>query len=98
MPLFQIRRDIPGAPQEEVDASAVRALICAVEFEGLTWIESQWDEEHGVLFCLYEAENSDQVVEHARRARIPCNEVRKVVTVRPEEYVVGAGAETRDAR
>jgi hypothetical protein len=96
MPLFHVRRDVPGAGQEEVDASAVRALICATEFEGLQWIESQWDAENGVLFCLYEADSREQVVEHARRSRIPCDEVHEVVTVRPEEYVIGAGASSAE--
>lgn len=87
MPQYLIRRNVPGATPEEIDASAFRALVCAQEFEGLQWVESHWDRDGGVIFCLYEARSAGDLVEHARRARIPCDQVFPVQTIRPADYV-----------
>jgi hypothetical protein len=88
MPLFHVRRDVPGLTQEEADAAGFRALACAAEFPGLRWIDSVWDAEGGVFFCVYEAGSEHQVREHARRARIPCDDVREVVRISPEDLVM----------
>jgi hypothetical protein len=87
MPRFTIRRVVPDATREDVDAAAFRAIACATEYDGLKWIRSYWDETGHELLCLYEAANADQIREHSRRARIPCDEVREVVEVGPEEYL-----------
>ena len=94
MPRFYVRRDVPGLTIEDVDAAAFRALACAAEIDGLEWIESAFDPSEGVFFCLYDAEDEEQIREHLRRARIPCDEVREVVTIRPLDYVQ-APAETK---
>ena len=78
MPLFLIRRDVQGADRGEIDAGAWRAVSCAYNFEGLKWISSYWDTEGGRVFCVYEAENADQIRMHSRLARIPCDEVTPV--------------------
>jgi uncharacterized membrane protein len=87
MPLYQIRRNVPGAGREDVDAAAFRALVCAIEFPGLEWVESYWDSGRGVITCIYEAESREQVEAHARRSRIACDEVREVEVIRPDDYV-----------
>jgi len=92
MPLYMIRRDVPGATREDVDASGFRAVICGYEYEGLRWLRSYWDEEKGEIRCLYEAVDEEQVRDHARRARIPCDEVREVVELMPHLYVGPAPA------
>ncbi|MCA9830165.1 MAG: DUF4242 domain-containing protein [Dehalococcoidia bacterium] len=87
MPLFHIRRPVPGSSPEDVDAAGFRALACAAEFDGLRWIVSHWDAERGELFCIYEAQSAAQILEHSRRARIPCDDVREVIPVRPDDIV-----------
>ncbi len=87
MPRFLIRRNVPDADQEDIDAAAFRALVCTVEYPGLRWIESHWDRESGALFCIYEGASTSQVFEHARRSRIACDSVVEVQSVRPEDYV-----------
>ena len=87
MSLFMIRRDVPGASRDDVDAAAYRAIACAFNFEGLHWVTSYWDEAAGRLSCIYEAEGAEQLADHARRARIPCDEVRPVLELGPGNYV-----------
>jgi hypothetical protein len=85
MALYVIRRDVPGSTQEVIDAASWRAIACAVNYPGLRWLHSYWDTS-GRLFCVYEAEDESQIREHARQSRIPCDEVRPVLVVRPEHY------------
>jgi hypothetical protein len=91
MPLFTIRREVPGADRTEIDAAAFRAIVCAYEYPGLRWVRSYWDAEAGELSCLYEAESAQQIEEHSRRSRIPCDAVREVIQFGPEEYAQIAG-------
>jgi hypothetical protein len=86
MPLYLVRREVPGVSQEEMDAAAFRAIACAFYFEGMKWHQSYWDKEAGVINCVYEAKDPAEVFAHAERARIPCNEVREVTIVAPEFY------------
>jgi hypothetical protein len=70
-----------------MDAAAFRAIVCAPQFPGLKWIRSFWDRETGRIDCVYEAADAAQLEEHARTARIPCDEIRLVVEVAPEAYI-----------
>ncbi len=89
MPLYAIRRELGTISREELDASAYRAIMCGYEFENMRWVRSFWDPEAGNITCLYEAVSAEEIREHARRARIPCTEVREVIEVIPEAYVHG---------
>jgi hypothetical protein len=93
MPLFVIRREVPGASREEIDAAAYRAIACAFNIEGLRWVTSYWDDAAGRLFCVYESENAEQLADHARRARIPCDEVIAVMELGPSNYVLPGSVE-----
>jgi hypothetical protein len=89
MPLYAIRRELGTISRDELDASASRAIMCAYDFENMTWVRSFWDPEAGNITCLYEAASAEDIREHARRARIPCDDVREVTEVTPELYVHG---------
>jgi hypothetical protein len=39
--------------------------------------------------CLYRAPDPDQIRAHAEAARIPCNEIREVELIDPNEYMHG---------
>jgi hypothetical protein len=86
MPLFMIRRELPGATQDDMDAAAYRAMACLFHFEGMRWLTSYWDRDAEVVHCIYEAATSEEVIDHARRARIPCDDVKEVQHVGPEFY------------
>lgn len=87
MPLFSIRRDVPGATQEDLDASAYRALVCANAYKGMRWIRSYWDRENGQILCLYEARSREDLIQHSERSRIPCDEVREIMEILPGDYL-----------
>lgn len=89
MPLYRIRRDVGAISQEDMDAAAFRAIVCAPQFPGLRWVRSYWDRESGRLDCVYEASEPSQIEEHAKTARIPCDEIRPVDEVIPEAYLHG---------
>jgi hypothetical protein len=86
MPLFMIRRDVPGITQEDVDAASYRAIACAYYYAGLRWYSSYWDREAGVIHCVYEANSARDLFEHAQVARIPCDDVREVQPFGPGDY------------
>ena len=87
MPLFTILRRVPGATRDDIDAASLRALICATEFPGLRWVRSYWDSDGETILCLYEGKDAEQIAEHSRRSRIPCDEVREIVEFGPDDYV-----------
>ncbi|HEX5142018.1 MAG TPA: nickel-binding protein [Dehalococcoidia bacterium] len=85
MPLFLIRRNVPGIGRADVDAAFLRAHSCAYSYEGLRWITSFWNQEEEVIHCVWEARDADQLRDHARRSRIPCDEVSEVIQFSPSE-------------
>lgn len=87
MPLYAILRNMAGLSDEEIDAAGYRAVICAIEYDGLRWVRSFLDRQREMMTCLYEASNEDQVREHSRRSRISCDEVREVEEVLPDPYL-----------
>lgn len=87
MPMFAIRRNVVGLSDEEIDAAGYRAVVCAIEYDGLRWLRSIYDRERGQLLCLYEARSEAEIREHALRSRIPCDEVREVEEILPDPYL-----------
>jgi hypothetical protein len=90
MPLFLIRRDVPGAGEEDIRAGIVRAVSCAFTFDGMRWVTSYWDSQNGKAYCVYEAENEEQIRVHAERARVPCDEISPVLCIGPEDILAAA--------
>jgi hypothetical protein len=86
MPLYMITRQVPGATQEDMDAAAWRAITCAFYFDRLKWHQSYWDKQAGVIRCIYEAPSAEEIIAHAERARIPCDQVQEVSIIAPEFY------------
>lgn len=89
MALFSIRRNVGPQTRDEMDAAALRAIMCAFEYPGLRWIRSYWDQAGGQITCFYEATDAGQIRDHSRRSRIPCDDVREVVELGPQEYTHG---------
>jgi hypothetical protein len=87
--LYRVERIVGAISKEEMDASGFRAIICAVQFPGLKWHRSYWDQQAGRLDCVYEAASPTQIEEHSRAARIPCDDIHLVDEVLPETYING---------
>ena len=95
MGVYLIRRELGPATQEDVDAASIRALSCVFNYQGLRWVTSYWDETKGTIYCVYEAENEQQIIEHSAQSRIPCDEISPVQVVNPEEYAAQMPAALR---
>jgi hypothetical protein len=87
--LYRIRRNVGDMSTEDMDAAAFRAIVCLVQFPGLAWQRSYWDRQNGFIDCFYEASTAEQIREHARVARIPCDDVAVVEELLPEPYLNG---------
>ncbi|HEY7466660.1 MAG TPA: nickel-binding protein [Dehalococcoidia bacterium] len=87
MPLFCIERKVPGASAEDIDAAGFRATACAFNYPGLRWRSSYWDKAGQRLICIYEAESAEQISDHSRRARIPCDAITEVQHIDPALFV-----------
>ena len=92
MHTYSIRRVVGSITRDDVDAAAIRSLWCLANYPGLRWIRSTWDEERGEINCLYEAPNVEVIREHAVSANLPCDEVRVVDVIDPDDYVAAAPA------
>jgi hypothetical protein len=87
MPLYRVRRNVGDLAEAELDAASFRAILCGAEFPGLRWHQSYLDKEGGWIDCIYEARSPEDIREHARISRIPCDEIREVTEIRPETYI-----------
>lgn len=83
MPLFCIRRDVHELTQADLDAAALRAVMCEAQFDGMKWLHSYLNRAAGSLDCYYEAASERDLRDHARVARIPCDAVWEVEAVLP---------------
>jgi hypothetical protein len=89
MPRYLIERDISGWTDEDLDAAGLRAKMCAPWFEHLNWIISYRDRARELLYCIYDAENEEQVRSHSKFSGIPLEAVRPVEEIDPNEIVGG---------
>ena len=77
-----LRRSVWEEESELEDAFAVSTRVADEEMhEQVKWIRSYvLEEEDGTLgtVCIYQAEDADDVMEHAQRAGLPADEVLPV--------------------
>ena len=80
MPKFVIERNIPGAGNLSAsDLQAISQKSCGVlQNMGpqIQWIHSYVGDDK--IFCVYHAENEDQVREHAKQGGFPADNVYQV--------------------
>ncbi len=97
MPLFCVRRHFPGASERDLDAAASRSLSCVVWFDGMRWLRSYWDAASEETLCIYEARSKGDIVAHAERSQIPCNEISEVTEILPERFEMSAATDSLPA-
>jgi hypothetical protein len=82
MPKFVIERNIPGAgkltPAELLGISQKSNAVLA-ELRDVQWVHSYVTSDK--VYCVYIANNADQVKEHARRGGFPADAVNQVHTI-----------------
>ena len=95
MPMFAIERDLGGWSDEDIDASIRRAQMCAFFFSEFRWHRSFLDREREQSTCYYEAKHESDIREHARLADLPCDAVRLVDQVGPDDFEQPTEADAR---
>jgi hypothetical protein len=89
MAMFKVRRVVGDATDDDMNAAALRSIWCLSDYPGVHWVNSLWDRDAGELICLYEAHSADEIRSHAVAARLPCDDVREITVIDPDEYIHG---------
>lgn len=83
MPKFIIERTMPGAGSLSAEqlqgASQTSCGVLRDMGPSIQWVESYVTADK--LFCIYNAENEEQIREHAKRGGFPADAVLKIQTI-----------------
>ena len=83
MPKYVIEREIPGAGKLSVDElQAISQKSCGVLGKmgpQIQWVHSYVTDDK--IYCVYVAQNEEQVREHARQGGFPANRISEVKSV-----------------
>ncbi len=83
MPKYVIEREIPGIGQlSAAELQAVSQNSCGLLAE--MGPQSQWVESYvtdDIIFCVYIAQNEEQVRQHAQQTGLPANKISTVVAI-----------------
>lgn len=88
MPVYVVKRTLPGITPEALMSAGVRAKTCCAEMtqegESVRWIRSFFLPESSQTHCYFDAASKQAVEEANQRARIPFVEIAEVVEMTPE--------------
>jgi hypothetical protein len=80
MPKFIIEREMPGAgslsPADFQGAAQKSCDVIRAMGPEIQWVESYVTGDK--IYCVYVAQNEEQIREHAERGGFPANEINKV--------------------
>jgi hypothetical protein len=80
MPEYVIEREVPGAgnlTEDEIREVSLRSLAVLKDMgSSIQWMHSYVTNEK--IYCVYFAQNEEQIREHARRTGIPASRVSAV--------------------
>ena len=83
MPRYVIERELPGAGKlTHEQLHGIAAKSCGVLRDmgpSVQWVHSYVTDDK--IYCIYVADNEEQVREHAKRGGFPANRVSRVVEV-----------------
>ena len=83
MPKYVIEREIPGAGKLSADElHAISQKSCGVLGKmgpQIQWVHSYVTDDK--IYCVYVAQNEEQVREHARQGGFPANRISEVKSV-----------------
>ena len=85
MPLYVIERSF--ADRLELTSDDVRLIDDINADEGVSWLFSFISADKLRTYCLYEAPSPDAILEAARRANVPADEIVEVSKFVPTEMV-----------
>jgi hypothetical protein len=100
MPLYVIERSF--ADRLELTSDDVRLIDDINADEGVSWLFSFISADKLRTYCLYEAPSPDAILEAARRANVPADEIVEVSKFVPGEMLAaepsGACSPSRNPR
>lgn len=83
MPKYLIEREIPGAgklSQDELRSISINSCNVISEMgPKVQWLHSYVSDDK--VYCVYIAENKDQIVEHAQKGGFPTNVINTVASI-----------------
>ena len=93
MPEYVIEREVPGAgslTEDEIREVSLRSLAVLKEMgSSIQWMHSYVTNDK--IYCVYFAQNEEQVRQHAQRAGVPANRISAVRRMlNPEKYQGGS--------
>ena len=93
MPEYVIEREVPGAgslTEDEIREVSLRSLAVLKEMgSSIQWMHSYVTNDK--IYCVYFAQNEEQVRQHAQRAGVPANRISAVRRMlNPEKYQRGS--------
>ena len=89
MPEYVIERELPGAgrlTEDEIREASLRSLAVLKEMgSSIQWMHSYVTDDK--IYCVYFAQNEEQIRQHAERVGLPANRVSTVRRLlNPEKY------------
>jgi len=88
MPIFVVKRILPGITPDALVSAGVRAKTCCAQMtqegESVRWIRSFFLPESSQTHCYFEAGTKRAVEEANQRAKIPFVEVAEAVEMTPD--------------
>jgi hypothetical protein len=82
MPVYMIERNF--AEQLDLKSEDIELIDEINADEGVHWLFSFLSADRRRTYCLYEAPSADAIVEAARRANVPADEIVEVGPASPE--------------
>ena len=83
MKKFLIERKLPGAgnmtPEELQEVSKISVAVISVLGKRYSWLQSFITEDK--IYCIHEAENEDDIREHAKCGNLPINSIEEIKAV-----------------
>lgn len=82
MKTYVIERELPGAGKlTPAELKSVSQTSCSVlkEMSGIKWVHSYVTGDK--IYCVYEAENKELILDHAKKGGFPANAVNEVASV-----------------
>ena len=88
MPLYMIERAF--AEQLDLTADDVRLIDDINAEEGVNWLFSFLSADRRRTYCLYESPSPDAILEAARRANVPADNIVEVSKFVPAELIASS--------
>ena len=83
MKKFVVERNLPGAgtlsPEELQAISKTSVAVISILGKPYTWVQSFVTEDK--IYCIHEAENEDDIREHAKCGNFPVNTIEEIKAV-----------------